>query len=62
LQQPCPGVATIKSTEETAGAKQSFLSNILRIRAPSQQPAREIESGIDMGQHKLLKAFPLFDA
>jgi hypothetical protein len=37
------------------------LSDILGIRAPAQQPTREIESGIDVGQHKLLKAFPVFE-
>jgi hypothetical protein len=36
------------------------LGDILGIGAPSQQPTREVESGVDVGQHQLLKAHPVF--
>jgi hypothetical protein len=32
------------------------LGNVFGIRTPAQQPPREVESSVDVGQHKLLKA------
>jgi hypothetical protein len=52
----------MKAAEETARPEQCFLSDVLGIRTPAQQPTREIESGIDMGQHQVLKAFQVFNA
>jgi hypothetical protein len=36
------------------------LSGIFGVLAAAQQPAREVESCIDMGQHKLFEAQPVF--
>jgi hypothetical protein len=50
----------MKASEKAARAEESFLSNILSIFAPAQQPSPEVERGVDMRQHKLLKAYPIF--
>jgi hypothetical protein len=50
----------LKAAEETARAKQGFLSDIFGICAAAQQPACEVESSVDMRQHKLFKAQPVF--
>jgi len=36
------------------------LSHLFGIFAPTQQPAREVESSVDMRQHKLFEAQPVF--
>jgi hypothetical protein len=51
----------MKSAEETACAEQCFLGDILGISPPAQQPAREVESGVDVGHHQLLKTRPVFE-
>src|SRR6266478_1026141 len=61
LQQPCARISSLKTAKEAACTEQGFLSDILGIRAPAHKPTREVESGIDVGQHKLLKPFPVFE-
>jgi hypothetical protein len=36
------------------------LSHLFRIFVPTQQPACKVESGVDMGQHELFEAPPVF--
>src|SRR5579862_5438446 len=48
LQKPCPGVPTVETPEKTKRPQQSFLRDVLRIVAASQQPTRKIESGVKM--------------
>jgi hypothetical protein len=50
-----------ENTEETVCAEQGVLSDIFGITAFAQQPACKVESGIDIRQHKLLKALPVFE-
>jgi len=49
----------MKSTEETVGAEQRLLRDVFRVGPASQQPARQIEGGIEMRQNRLLKARPV---
>jgi hypothetical protein len=52
----------MKTAEEAACTEQGFLSDILGIGPPAQQPTRKVESSVDMGQHKLLKAHSVFES
>jgi hypothetical protein len=61
LQQPGTRVSAVKAAEETARPEQCFLSDVLGISAPAQKPTREVESGVDVRQHQLLKALPVFE-
>ena len=49
LQQPGTRISAMKAAEETACTEQGFMGDILGIRAPAQQPGREVESGVDVG-------------
>jgi hypothetical protein len=50
----------VKTAKKAASTKQGFLSHLFGIFAPTQQPAREVKSSVDMGQHKLFEAKPVF--
>src|ERR1700741_5104519 len=51
----------MKAAEETARPEQCFFVYGLGISTPAQQPTREVESGVDVRQHQLLKALPIFE-
>jgi len=54
--------ASTRSTSHTTIVVLNIFDPSTLQLPPAQQPTREIESGIDMGQHQFLKAFPVFDA
>src|SRR5580692_2709103 len=60
LQQPGAGISTVKAVEETARAKEGFLSGIFGILAAAQQPSRQVKSSVDMRQHELFEAQAVF--
>ena len=47
----------MKSRKVAARPEQGFLSNIFGICASSQQPACQVEGGVDVGEHQLLEAY-----
>jgi hypothetical protein len=50
----------VKSRKVAARPEQGFLSNIFGICASAQQPACQVEGGIDVGEHQLLEADAVF--
>jgi hypothetical protein len=60
LQQPGARVAGLKRAEGTVRAQEGLLRHVFSLRAATQNPARQVVSGVAMGHHVHLKARAVF--
>src|SRR4029077_5710402 len=60
LQQPRSRISALETAEEAARTKKGFMRDIVGMRPCAQQPARKVESSVNMGQHKLFEPQPVF--
>ena len=59
LQKPGTRIATVKPAKKAVGTEHGFLGDVFGVGTALQEPAREIEGGVEMRQNKLLEARPV---